>query len=37
MTRTLAILQKELEITMALCGHTQIDTVDGGIVLPGGR
>ncbi|MDM0114244.1 alpha-hydroxy acid oxidase [Variovorax sp. J22R133] len=34
-TRALQILHKELDITMAFCGHTQIDTVDSGILLPG--
>ncbi len=34
-TRALQIIHKELDITMAFCGHTQIDTVDSGILLPG--
>ncbi|MCM2347056.1 MAG: alpha-hydroxy-acid oxidizing protein [Acidovorax soli] len=34
-TRALEIIQKELDITMAFCGHTDIDTVDRGILLPG--
>ena len=34
-TRALEILHKELDITMAFCGHTQIDTVDKSILLPG--
>ena len=34
-TRALEIIHKELDITMAFCGHTQIDTVDKGILLPG--
>jgi len=34
-TRALQIIQKELDITMAFCGHTDIDTVDAGILLPG--
>ena len=34
-TRALQIIQKELETTMAFCGHTQIDTVDRSILLPG--
>jgi len=32
-TRALQIIHKELDITMAFCGHTQIDTVDKGILL----
>ncbi|MBC7733999.1 MAG: alpha-hydroxy-acid oxidizing protein [Bacteriovorax sp.] len=34
-TKALEILSKELEITMAFCGHTDIRTVDRGILLPG--
>ena len=34
-TRALQIIHKELDVTMAFCGHTQIDTVDKGILLPG--
>jgi L-lactate dehydrogenase (cytochrome) len=34
-TKALEIIQKELDLTMAFCGHTQIDTVDRGILLPG--
>ena len=34
-TRALEIIQRELELTMAFCGHTSIDTVDRGILLPG--
>jgi L-lactate dehydrogenase (cytochrome) len=34
-TKALEIIQKELDLTMAFCGHTQIDTVDKGILLPG--
>jgi L-lactate dehydrogenase (cytochrome) len=34
-TRALEILHKELDITMAFCGRTQIDDVDSGILLPG--
>ncbi|OUM01405.1 alpha-hydroxy acid oxidase [Variovorax sp. JS1663] len=34
-TRALQILQKELDITMAFCGRTQIDQVDSSILLPG--
>jgi L-lactate dehydrogenase (cytochrome) len=34
-TRALEILHKELDITMAFCGHTQLRNVDRGILLPG--
>ena len=34
-TRALQIIQKELDITMAFCGHTNINTVDRGILLTG--
>jgi L-lactate dehydrogenase (cytochrome) len=34
-TKALEIIQKELDLTMAFCGHTQIDTVDKNILLPG--
>ncbi len=34
-TKALQIIQKELEITMAFCGRTQIDDVDSSILLPG--
>ena len=34
-TRALEIIHKELDITMAFCGHTDINTVDKGILLPG--
>jgi L-lactate dehydrogenase (cytochrome) len=34
-TRALQIIQKELDITMAFCGRTQIDEVDSSILLPG--
>ncbi len=34
-TRALQILHKELDITMAFCGRTQIDDVDSSILLPG--
>jgi L-lactate dehydrogenase (cytochrome) len=34
-TRALEIIQKELDITMAFCGHTNIQTVDRSILLPG--
>ncbi len=34
-TKALEIIHKELDVTMAFCGHTQIGTVDRGILLPG--
>ena len=34
-TKALQILHKELDVTMAFCGHTHINTVDKGILLPG--
>jgi L-lactate dehydrogenase (cytochrome) len=34
-TKALEIIHKELDLTMAFCGRTQIDTVDKGILLPG--
>ena len=34
-TRALEIIHKELDLTMAFCGHTNIKTVDQGILLPG--
>jgi len=34
-TKALQIIHKELDLTMAFCGHTRIDTVDRGILLPG--
>ena len=34
-TRALEIIHKELDLTMAFCGHTNIDKVDRGILLPG--
>jgi len=34
-TKALQILHKELDVTMAFCGHTQIDNVDKSILLPG--
>ncbi|MDO8905159.1 alpha-hydroxy acid oxidase [Hydrogenophaga sp.] len=34
-TKCLQILHRELDITMAFCGHTQVDTVDKSILLPG--
>ena len=34
-TKALQILHKELDITMAFCGKTNIEQVDKGILLPG--
>jgi L-lactate dehydrogenase (cytochrome) len=34
-TRALQIIHKELDITMAFCGHTDIQNVDKSILLPG--
>ena len=34
-TKALEIIHKELDITMAFCGRTRIDTVDKSILLPG--
>ena len=34
-TKALQIIHKELDITMAFCGHTDINTVDESILLPG--
>ena len=34
-TKALQILHKELDVTMAFCGHTDIRQVDRGILLPG--
>jgi len=33
--KALQILHKELDVTMAFCGHTDIRTVDKGILLAG--
>jgi L-lactate dehydrogenase (cytochrome) len=33
--KVLEIIHKELDLTMAFCGHTNINTVDKGILLPG--
>jgi L-lactate dehydrogenase (cytochrome) len=33
--KVLEIIHKELDLTMAFCGHTNISTVDKGILLPG--
>jgi L-lactate dehydrogenase (cytochrome) len=34
-TKALQIIHKELDLTMAFCGKTDINTVDRGILLPG--
>ncbi|MEO8122875.1 MAG: alpha-hydroxy acid oxidase [Burkholderiales bacterium] len=34
-TKALQIIHKELDVTMAFCGHTDIRNVDRGILLPG--
>ena len=34
-TKALQIIHKELDVTMAFCGHTHIATVDRAILLPG--
>ena len=34
-TKALQIIYKELDVTMAFCGHTQIGNVDRSILLPG--
>ena len=34
-TKALEIIHKELDITMAFCGHTQLKNVDRSILLPG--
>jgi L-lactate dehydrogenase (cytochrome) len=31
----LQIIQRELDLSMAFCGRTDINTVDRGILLPG--
>jgi isopentenyl diphosphate isomerase/L-lactate dehydrogenase-like FMN-dependent dehydrogenase len=33
--KALQIIHKELDVTMAFCGHTDIRKVDKGILLPG--
>ena len=33
-TKALQIIHKELDVTMAFCGHTDIQNVDGKILLP---
>jgi L-lactate dehydrogenase (cytochrome) len=34
-TKSLEIIHKELDTTMALCGRTDINTIDKSILLPG--
>jgi L-lactate dehydrogenase (cytochrome) len=34
-TRALEIIHRELDLTMAFCGHTQVDNIDQSILLPG--
>ena len=34
-TKALELIAKELDVTMAFCGHTDIRNVDRGILLPG--
>jgi L-lactate dehydrogenase (cytochrome) len=34
-SKALEIIHKELDLTMAFCGHTKIGTVDRSILLPG--
>ena len=34
-TKALQVIHKELDITMAFCGHTNIENVDTRILLPG--
>ena len=34
-TKVLEIIHKELDLTMAFCGHTQIGSVDRSVLLPG--
>jgi len=34
-TKALQMIHKELDTTMAFCGHTQLNNVDRGILLPG--
>ena len=34
-SKALQILHKELDVSMAFCGHTQIQTVDHSILVPG--
>ena len=34
-TKALQIIHKEMDVTMAFCGHTKIGSVDRSILLPG--
>ncbi|MCW5639738.1 MAG: alpha-hydroxy-acid oxidizing protein, partial [Rubrivivax sp.] len=34
-TKALEIIHKELDVTMAFCGHTRLADVDRSILLPG--
>jgi L-lactate dehydrogenase (cytochrome) len=34
-SKALEIIHKELELSMAFCGRTQIDQVDTSMLLPG--
>ena len=34
-SKALEMIHKELDLTMAFCGHTQIGSVDRNILLPG--
>ena len=34
-TKSLEIIHKELDLTMALCGRTDINTIDKSVLLPG--
>ena len=34
-SKCLAIIARELDLTMAFCGHTRLEDVDAGILLPG--
>jgi L-lactate dehydrogenase (cytochrome) len=34
-TKTLEIIHKELDLSMAFCGHTKVGTVSKSILLPG--
>jgi L-lactate dehydrogenase (cytochrome) len=34
-TKALEIIHKELDLSMALCGRTDINTIDKSILLPG--
>jgi L-lactate dehydrogenase (cytochrome) len=34
-TKALQVIHKELDLTMAFCGHTDINKVDQAILLPG--